>query len=286
MDRLERLGLNIQSLRNAYGETQEELGLAISVEKNTVSNYEKAKREPNKDILVAIANHYMVSVEELLHGDFTSIGKISIDKNALWQNIEIFLPIISSEKALLNDNFRKAVDAHRVLYNHLHLLQFDMLDCANECSDGYMSVIEDNELEAMASANLIALWFLMLYSLKAGPEVMKRQPAALKQVIKNDEKAKKEVENYDSSFEGEAKAALREFYASSLDKMILQLLNTVKKSQEWSDVADYYLALQFIWNLVDNDLDWGFNQRIGIEMMRAFVSVKNKYATRFTRLSM
>lgn len=40
----------------------------------------------------------------------------------------------------------------------------------------------------------------------------------------------------------------------------------IKKSPNWSDLADYYLALQYIWNLVDNDLDWGFNQRIGMEI--------------------
>ncbi len=36
---LKRLGANIKSLRNAYGETQEELGAAIFVEKNTISSY-------------------------------------------------------------------------------------------------------------------------------------------------------------------------------------------------------------------------------------------------------
>ena len=76
---LKRLGANIKSLRNAYGETQEELGAAIFVEKNTISSYETGTREPKKDTLSAIARHFMVSLEELLYSDLSDIGKIEID---------------------------------------------------------------------------------------------------------------------------------------------------------------------------------------------------------------
>ena len=40
MGDLKKLGANIRSLRIAYGETQEQLGEAIYVEKNTVRNRE------------------------------------------------------------------------------------------------------------------------------------------------------------------------------------------------------------------------------------------------------
>ena len=72
MSSLERLGANIRALRKAYGETQEELGVALSIEKNTVSYYENGKREPNKDMLTEIAKHFMVSVEELMTLFFSS----------------------------------------------------------------------------------------------------------------------------------------------------------------------------------------------------------------------
>lgn len=63
MGDLVRLGLNIRSLRKAYGETQEELGVALNVEKNTVSYYENGKREPNKDMIAEIAKHYDSGIE-------------------------------------------------------------------------------------------------------------------------------------------------------------------------------------------------------------------------------
>lgn len=73
MSDLKKLGANIRSLRMAYGETQEQLGEAIFVEKNTISYYENGKREPNKETLKAIAEHYSASVGELLYSDLTGI---------------------------------------------------------------------------------------------------------------------------------------------------------------------------------------------------------------------
>lgn len=285
MSNKKRLGANIRSLRVAYGETQEQLGLAIYVEKNTVSYYENGKREPSKETLFAIANHYMVSVEELLHSDLTSIGTITVDKDAFWKNIDIILPIVSSEKALDNENFKKAYDAHKDFYEHLHKVSIDGIDNLDICFDGYLAAVKDDDIEAESAANFIALWYLLMMSMKAAPVIMKNQPAALVQVAARDAETRKVIENTDPSFEADAKAILSEIDHDEMKDLMSEMLTTVKKSKDWSDLADYYLALQYIWNLVDNDLGWGFNQRIGAEMMDAFKTVKNIYAARFMKYS-
>ena len=78
MSSLERLGANIRSLRKAYGETQEELGAALNVEKNTVSYYENGKRESNKDMLTEIAKHFKKAYT--FHRAFyDELRKISMD---------------------------------------------------------------------------------------------------------------------------------------------------------------------------------------------------------------
>lgn len=59
--------------------TQEELGWAIGVEKNTISYYENGKRDPSKDKLSAIAVHYMVSIEELLTSEDSGGGVLTIN---------------------------------------------------------------------------------------------------------------------------------------------------------------------------------------------------------------
>lgn len=285
MSDLKKLGANIRSLRMAYGETQEQLGEAIFVEKNTVSYYENGKREPNKETLIAIANHYVVSVGELLYSDLTKIGKINVDQNAFWKNIDISFPIISSEKALSNKNFKKAFDVHKEFYEQLYRGNMDGIDKIDICEEGYQAAMEDNEIKAEAAANIIALLLLIMALLKNAPEVLKNKPAPLRQAAARNETIRKEIENVDPSFEADAKELLDEIDNDEIKNEISEMLTVIKRSKEWSDLADYYLALLYVWNLVDNDLGWGFNQRIGIEMMASFVTVKNLYAARYLKFN-
>ena len=282
MNKLKRLGANIRSLRKAYGETQEQLGEALFLEKNTISSYENGTREPNKETLDKIAKHFMVSVEELLRSDLTKIEKITIDKDAFWKNIDSILPIISSETALQNECFKKAHAAHEAFYKKLRAVSMDGIDNIDACFEYYAESVEDEDAQVESAANIISLWYLMLMSIKNVPSIIKNQPAALKQVVSRDEKAKRIIENTDSAFEADAKEIMDEIDGSEgMTEWVSEMLTTIKKSAEWSDLADYYLAMQYVWNLVDNDLEWGFNQRIGVEMLNAFVSVGNYYAARY-----
>lgn len=281
MSDLKKLGANIRSLRMAFGETQEQLGEAIFVEKNTVSYYENGKREPNKETLIAIAKHYSISVGELLHSDLTEIGTITVDQNAFWKNIDIIFPIISSEKALSNENFKKAFDAHKEFYDQLHKRNLDGIDKLDICEGGYQAAMEDDGIEVEAAANIIALWLLFMTFIKVVPESLKNQPASLRQVAARDEETRKVIEDIDPSFEADMKEILGEINTEELKNEISQMLTVVKKSRAWTDLAYYYLALQYLLNLVDNDLGQGYNQRIGGEMMHAFFSVNNQYAAHY-----
>lgn len=281
-----QLGVNIRSLRKAFGETQEQLGEALHIEKNTVSSYETGTRIPSKETLRAIAKHFMISTEELLHGDLSSIGKIQIDKDAFWKYIDIVVPIVSSEKALKDSRFRIAYDAHMEFYDELRKVSLDKIDNVDICLEEYAEALENEEIEAEAASNMIGLMFLLMMGIKAGTVVMKDQPAPLLQVAKKDEKTRKIMQTENPSLEADAKEILADFHSEESEEMMSQLLTAIKRSKEWSDIGDYYLALQYIWNLVNNGLDWGFNQRIGIEMLNAFVSVGNIYAARYLKCSL
>ncbi len=43
--------------------------------------------------------------------------------------------------------------------------------------------------------------------------------------------------------------------------------------QEWSDLADYYLALQYIVGMVDTDLSSEMNSVVGTQMMLSFMTL-------------
>lgn len=281
-----RLGNNIRSLRKAYGETQEELGAALNVEKNTISYYENGKREPNKDMLAEIAKHYMVSVEELMFCDLSEIGAITVDNNAIWKNIDIVLPIVVSEEAMKNEHFRRAYKYHREFYDELHKIKLDGIDHIDVCIDEYREAYEDKKIKPEAAANLLAIWSLMLMMIKTAPLAMKNRSAALMQVAARDPKAREIIDNPNPDFEKDAQEAAAGLDDPEMVEMLDELKTTIKRSKSWSDLADYYLALQYIWNIVNNDLGWDFNRRIGVEMLNSFVSVGNVYAARFLKYSL
>lgn len=274
------LGKNIRALRNAYGETQEELGIAINVEKNTISHYENGKREPSMEILREIAKHYIVSVEEMTSSDLSGIGSITVDNKVFIRRIDYLLPLVSSESAMKNTDFKKAYESHKRLYNFIRESNFDY-DIPDICFEEYNKAMDENAIECEVAANLLALFYLVIVSLKTFPIIYQNQTAALMQVFAKDKHLKEILENRDDDFFNDVKEYVAELYDTELVEYMEGFKKTIKKSPEWSDLADYYLALQYAWSIVDNDLELAFNSRIGTEMMKAFASVGNKYAENF-----
>ena len=280
-----RLGLNIRSLRKAYSETQEELGAILHVEKNTVSYYERGKREPNKDTIAEIAKHYMISVEELMFCDLSGVEKITVDDTAFWKNVDFILPIIKTENAMKNKHFKRAYKYHKEAYEEFHKVSLSKVDNIGVCFDEYLEAYDDEAIKPEVAANFFAIWNLMLMILKV-PLVMKNRPAALMQIASRDSKTREIIDNFNPDFEKDMLEVAEELNDPEMKEMLDELKTTIKRSERWSDLADYYIALQYIWNIVDNDLSWDFNRRVGVEMLNAFVSMGNIYAARFLKYNM
>lgn len=275
---LQRLGKNIRSLRKAYGETQTELGEILSVEKNTISNYERGKREPDKKTLALIAQHYAVTIEDLLYRENVKDKKISIDVNLNAKKIPTLIPLISTEKALANVHFKRAYkiqqDYYRWCCNDSKITADieDSLTCASE----YLSAAAEDGIRAEAFANYIALCFFfeMLY---LGLNSINDELALFEQLKKGDKAFRKATDSNNKRQLFEAGKLLKEhsrIYELSMGMMLTHL----KLSGKWANLADYYLALRYMFNMVDNGLGYAFNLRIGMEMMQSFASVGNKYA--------
>ncbi|MCM1233072.1 MAG: helix-turn-helix domain-containing protein [Ruminococcus flavefaciens] len=280
MDKVEMLGNNIRCLRIAYGETQEQLGDAINVAKNTVSSYEKGRTEPDKDILSLIAEHYMVSVEELLSYDFSRLDKIIINQNRFWEQIDVVFPIISSENAIKNEHFKKAYYMHREFFSELQKQNLDNIDNGKICFEEYMDAFDDENSREEAAANLTGLWYLWRMIILT-PKVMKNQPVALQQLKSKDSKIKRIIEDADPNFEKEADNLINEFNNSGFNEILLDFIKILINSSILHELGNYYFALRFLLNLVDNDMKWEFNRRIAIEILCDFALLGNPYAKRF-----
>lgn len=278
MNNMERVGANIRILRTAYGETEEELGAAIFAGKSTISNFETGRRIPTRENLEIIARHFGISVEELMYSNFPSLLKINIDSTAFWKQIDDVLPMISSEKAMQNEHFKRAYALHREFFNGLKQNRFD--GEIDVCLEEYMSAGENEEIKAEAAANSIALLYLLLLMLNT-PTIIDSQSAALNQIAKKDKSLKAVIDYPDSDMVGDSKKLLNELRDSEFEEMLTNLKITLKKAPQWSELADYYLALQYVWNIVGNELSAEFNRRIGAEMLDVLISVENHYAAKY-----
>jgi len=282
---LERIGVNIRSLRMAHGESQEKLGKDVGVQKSAISQYEAGKREPSKGTLSKIARHYAVSVDELIYSDYSNMNKInSLNSFIILDNIEVLLPIISTDEAQQSHHFRNAVKRHRAFYDQLHKhIFYDILGARISLRD-YAKAYRNEGAGPAAIANTLALEYFVTYLLKSAKVLADEQPhkpAPFGILAKKSKTVKEFMETPDLDFIKDAKKANEQLEESGNNDFLIKLISLLKRLSRYSDLCDYYLALQYCWCFVDNDLTPYLNQRIGLEMLISFGSVGNAYAAGF-----
>lgn len=281
MTSLERIGNNIRYLREAYGESQEQLGFMINVAKATISAYENGTREAKKEKLQAIATHFSVPVEELMNGDFSDLPKLVYDPNTMFENIDLWFPYCASKTALANEHFKRAYKYHKDVFEGIKKQSLDDFEHIEICFDEYGAAIEATESQEEAAANMVCLLYLMMFFFKTVPYLYKTEPAALELAKTSSPKAKRIIENTDPSFVTDAEKIAHDFFTPECEQEINELLTMLKDTGKWSDLAYYYLAMKYFWGFVDNSFSIEYNRRIGAEMLRALGSIGNTFASNF-----
>ena len=118
---------------------------------------------------------------------------------------------------------------------------------------------------------------------KASSSMVKNRTAAFMQVVAGNPKIRRLVSNLNTDFEKEAKKIVAELEDFEIVEMLDELKTIIKHSPEWNDLAYYYIAISYMCNIIGNNLECGFNQRIGIEMLLSFASIGNIYAGYFLK---
>lgn len=286
----ERIGSNIRSLRKAFGESQEKIAEILNISKSAISFYENGQRMPTIDNLTAIANHFMVSLEELVNSDFSGSRHIDADPYDFFYNIDNILPIVLSDTAIENDHFKKAYDAHREFYGNLRknakyvIFHINLyVDQFISICDEYLAAFDDKKSKLEAAINLIATLDFMLILFKAGSLAILDHSIARYLLAEKDPKVKKLFDDAGPDISKNAQEILSELADQNIEEFLNECKALVKTSQKWSDISYYYIALEYIFGIVRNKNDWRFNQAIGMEMMESFALVENKYAERFLK---
>lgn len=280
------LATNLKHLRKSYGETQEELANALHLEKSTISQYENGSRKPDEEILKRIAKRYGVTMDLLLYEDLSSV----LDMLAYYSNIDSnslttarLYPIYNLDKRFDTKTIR-AFEAHkRLLFGSSEEKDELDIDLIIEAYDeAYNKFDIDSDEFLVIAVNLLSL-YLLLYSFIFNEASVKQ----VKDFLLKDKKSKKEISSFvlnvvlPSFNDNEVRTPQ---FKRDLNEGLLYLIEILKESRKYSKVADYFFALRYIINLVDNDYDYATNQLIGTELINGLSKLNNPYAKQFIQI--
>ena len=280
------LGRNIRSLRNAYGQSLLDLALDIGVGVSAISQYENGKRIPERDILIKIAKHFKITENELLYSDYSNLRDLTTapvnNKAYTLAMVDKMLPILHSEEAEMDPDYKRAYELHLKLYEHL--IQNTIVDEAqvDTCITSYETASKKGIREATANI----LWWIILFGfvysfvnprLLACIESLHGKETTMKEVISAFLYSPEDEED-------EVYIELQKEKANFIKENEVDLLVNIallKNSATYGPLGDYYLALCYMFSLRNNDMSPEMNSSIGYEMMHIFRVLGNPYAKAF-----
>ncbi len=152
-------GDNLRRLREAYGETQNDLAACLDVTRQTVSNWGKKLRQIDDDIKTKIADHYHISLDTLINEPIseeylahqTELTRLTEAKyNALF-------PLSTSDEANKNKSFLRAYNLDKKCTKRKQCSETDL---ENICHN-YRKALSDGIKEG--AANIIRRYMIYNY---------------------------------------------------------------------------------------------------------------------------
>lgn len=284
----DRLGKNIKYLRKAYRETQEQLALAVGTTKGAISEYESGKRVPTVEILYALSKHYERTMENVITGDFENLfvncDEYINDVDNIIINYSTLLPIICTESALENKNFSEAYKIHlRVFEQVCSLAPIYDLGNIEKYTALYKKAADEDVIEA--HANL--LWRPMFHLINLSfnkksidPDVLRSKNTTIENLFHKGLLYSIYDED-DTEFE-EKREQIIDAYKPDVIEHLYWLKNT--HALLYSDLADYYTALGYLFDFFNDDLTKEENRNVGKEMLHVCWLMRNKFAEAYYRV--
>lgn len=279
------LGKNIEHLRKIHGETLQELGKSVNLGNTTIKNYENADRTPDPQKLKALAKHYGKTIDELLHSDLSELGNLSFSLGSsaeLVNMMKIIFPLSCSDKALRDSDFKKGYEGCCQIMNSFAGNVGIRGSIIPECFEAFGKSVEHAELPE-GIANMVWLIFLlwsqfidenMIHALSSLMTPRKSSPPFTKAYLAAKDHESSENKNKKQSF------------IDDIDETIIELLKALKSDPQWSNLADYYLALRYVLSMIDTGLSAEMNSAVGMQMMLSFLSLENPYAFNYVKMSL
>lgn len=287
---MDRLSNNIKSLRKSMGETQEDLAYSLDLNsKSAIANWESGENRPSPDNIKRLADHYRVTVDQLLNDDlcinFSVIDFLSSQNdNETYDFLHSFVclfPIVNFKDE--DELYPRLVEA-KIFHKKFHECvknkdetSFDYLEKAMRIYGEF----EENKDCVSADANALGLLLLFIMIVKTNTEF---EGLAEVYGIRNKNKRKKEIKRFISEDylckNVDISDTLRSILSEDYYKDILELIMTLKGNKRLFQLGDYYHCLIYIFDVVDNELSTGLNQQIGFALLSDLSLMKNRQVGR------
>lgn len=261
----EEIGKNIKALREVYGETQEEMGDVLFLDKNTISKYELGSiKKFDTDILDSIASHFNIPFDVLVNKDMSDVNlSILVEKNPRTVKfLQIIFPILEPEEKVNNENFYLALKAHKYMMS-FEFSEEDFERTVNDICVGYNESHEDSLYALLNYVSMIIYWMSrvkIFIQLESFSKVKSQKLNVYKKINMLSEREKninfKEI--------------------TDLIDEVFNMFNVLREKKFESEAVEYFNALLYVFDLIDNDSD--NNVIVGYEMMANLKRLKNPYS--------
>lgn len=283
---MSELGENIKNLRTAWGLTQKELGDAIHVSDTAIANYERGDRIPKIEVLQDIASYLCVSVDQLVHGDFTdaNFDFSPMTSHTLSTFFDRVLPIICSDAALNDPHF---VEAHKHTVRFAESMKsFNTPILASNLSTAFNEYKTSLKTYHTTESAANILWIIFVqYCLIPDSHINKVAQAVSNGIGKKQGFVKNYILVNSNSVDQQAAERKRK-YAKRYHHTLLKMIGILKASPQYQNLGDYYVALMYIYGLVDNQETFDINQTIGMKLMGVWAELNNDYANEYLDASL
>lgn len=281
------LGKNIRGLRKSFGETQLDLALAIGAGPTAISQYESGDRMPERDLLFRIAKHYRITENELLHGNFENLKNLTRlpidDADFSMTMLSKMFPLICTPQALEDPEFKQAFAIHTRMIEALKTGEGFDEGAIERCMELYKTAGNNGLYEATANH----LWWLMFLGFLTGfctprlidnLDVLDTSKITPKDIFGG---ILPEFDDATNESEFDTSADLAAFLEECEVDIIVDIA-LLRKSKEFADLGDFYLALRHKFNLLSNTLSAEMNSAVGDELLLTFSIMGNQYCKNFS----
>lgn len=280
----------LKKLRKLHGETQEELAAAIGLTKNAICNYESGYRTPNMIEMRKIAKHFNMTLHALLRGDYMDAN---LPKDLPIDDLEFqgyafnaFFPYVWLEEDLKNVDYQRAFDSSEELVQ----LMFDQSDSFDwsqieKCVELHEKAAENGALSAYAGL----LWLAAIQSY-----LISMCGTKLEELLSDTSTDA----NYKDLFKAYFLSSITDKIDNELEQEKTEMMTKLRREifkniyylknadiSDLSSLADYYLAISYLFNLLENGLSREENCLIGSQMLLMCRILQNEYAIDFMKIS-